>query len=293
MKKFSAGEYSIRLYTQSFAQGNAVYVEIIPASATVAPAREVTLLYNNNPVHLTVRPWGYRGLFPIAPDETPGEKPLALILSKNSREPLQYNLSFTVAKSTYAVSHTKLNVGKYSDINHAQDSQVVKFIAECSRKKKEAFARNGPDRLSSALAHPRSVHNITSPFWSTRVYENFEIRNGKRIEHPSSSKFHRGIDLRGPRGEPVLALADGEVILAQPMYYEGSFTIIDHGNRIMSYYMHQDSIFVGVGQMVNAGDTIGTVGNTGVSTGAHLHISLVIDGIHVDPLSILSLPIRW
>jgi murein DD-endopeptidase MepM/ murein hydrolase activator NlpD len=124
------------------------------------------------------------------------------------------------------------------------------------------------------------------------VYENYEMKNGKRIILPSSNKIHRGLDLRGPRGEPILALADGEVILAEKMYYEGNFTVIDHGNRVMSYYMHQDSIRVKVGQIVHAGDTIGTVGNTGQSTAAHLHLSLVIDGTQVDPLSILPLPIR-
>jgi murein DD-endopeptidase len=291
VKKFSAGSYSVQLYAQKFAQGNAVYVEIIPAADTFTPAQGMTLQYNNSAVCLSARPWGYRGLFAIAPDETAVEKSLTVTFSVGEK-PLQYIFPFTIAKSNYSVFHSRLKVGKFSDINHAQDSSVVNFIAECSRKKKEAFNRNGPDRLSFALAYPRNVHKITSPFWSTRVYEKYEIKNGKRIELPSSSKFHRGIDLRGPRGEPIFALADGEVILAEKMYYEGNFTVIDHGNRVMSYYMHQDSILVHVGQIVHAGDTIGKVGNTGQSTGAHLHLSLVIDGIQVDPLSILPLPIR-
>lgn len=291
VKELSAGGYSIQLYAQRFAQGNAVYVEIIPAADTIAPTPEITFQYNNSKVYLSARSWGYRGLFAIAPDESAGEKSLTITFS-GSETPLQYILPFTIAKSSYSVFHSKLKVGKYSDINHAQDSSVVNFIADCSRKKKEAFDRNGPDRLSFALAYPRNVHKITSPFWSTRVYEKYEIKNGKRIELPSSSKFHRGIDLRGPRGEPIFALADGEVILAEKMYYEGNFTVIDHGNRVMSYYMHQDSILVHAGQIISAGDTIGTVGNTGQSTAAHLHLSLVIDGIQVDPLSILPLPIR-
>lgn len=291
VKKLCAGDYSIQLYAQKFAQGNAVYVEIIPAADTIAPVPKITLQYNNIPVNLSARPWGYRGLFAISPEETPGEKSLTVTFP-DSKKPSQYILPFTITKSIYSITHSKLNVGKYSDINHAQDPLVVNFIAECSRKKKEAFDRNGPDRLSFALAYPRNVHKITSPFWSTRVYEHYEIKNGKRIELPSSSKFHRGIDLRGPRGEPILALADGEVILAEKMYYEGNFTVIDHGNRVMSYYMHQDSILVKVGQIVRAGDTIGKVGNTGQSSAAHLHLSLVIDGIQVDPLSILPLPIR-
>lgn len=292
VKKFSAGTYSVNLYAQKFAQGNAVYVEIIPAADSVHPDSSISLLYNDTfPVILSARPWGYRGLFPIAPDETPGEKSLIVAIS-GSEKPSQYPLKFTIAKSSFVVSHTKLKVGKYSDINSVQDSQTVKFIVECTRKKKDVFDRNGPDHLSSALCHPRNVHAITSSFWSSRIYEQYEVKDGKRIEHPPESKIHRGIDLRGRRGDPVFALADGEVILAEKMYYEGNFTVIDHGNRVMSYYMHQDSILVHPGQIVHAGDTIGKVGSTGISTAPHLHLSLVINGIQVDPLSILPLPIR-
>jgi murein DD-endopeptidase MepM/ murein hydrolase activator NlpD len=287
---FNAGNYSVSLYAQKFSQGKAVYIEIVPVTGTIISSSKINLQYNNRPVYLSARSWGYCGLFPIAPDATPGESPLVITIS-GTGEPWQHSIPLTIAKSIYPVSRSKLNVGKFSDVNHAQDSQIVNFIVECSRKKKEAFERIGPDRLSSALSYPRTIHHVTSPFWSTRVYLRYEIRNGKRIELPSSSKYHRGIDLRGLRGDPIFALADGEVILAEKMYYEGNFTVIDHGNRVMSYYMHQDSIFVKVGQIVNAGERIGAVGNSGISTAPHLHLSLVIDSVHVDPLSILSLPI--
>ena len=249
------------------------------------------MLNDNIPVYLSKFSWGYRGFFALCPDEAPGEK-LVTLEYTTGEKPEKYFFPFSISKSNFPVSHTALKVGKYSDVNNAKDSQIVKFIIECSEKKKKAFSRTGPDMLRATLSKPRNILSITSPFWSSRIYERYEIKNNKRIELPSQTKTHKGIDLRGRKGDPVFALADGEVILAENMYYEGNLTVIDHGNRIMTYYMHQDSILVHAGQIVHAGDTIGKVGATGVSTAPHLHLSLVIDGVQVDPLSILPLPIR-
>jgi murein DD-endopeptidase len=66
-----------------------------------------------------------------------------------------------------------------------------------------------------------------------------------------------------------ISIADGSVVLAEKMYYEGNFRVIDHGNKVFSHYMHYDTIFVKNGQFVKGGDKIGTVGCTGVSTGPH------------------------
>jgi murein DD-endopeptidase MepM/ murein hydrolase activator NlpD len=107
----------------------------------------------------------------------------------------------------------------------------------------------------------------------------------------SRNSIHRGLDLKGDVGAPVYAMADGEVVLAHTMFYEGKMVVVDHGNQIFSYYQHLDSISVKTGDIVKAGDTVGGVGATGMVTGPHLHVAFVIHGVHIDPLSILSLPI--
>jgi murein DD-endopeptidase MepM/ murein hydrolase activator NlpD len=290
IKEFCTADYSIFLYAQKFSQGNVVYVEIIPADSSIVK-QQITILNDNIPIYLSKFSWGYRGFFAIQPDEAPGEKLLTLEYT-TSEKPVKYFFPFAISKSNFPLSHTVLKVGKYSDVNNAKDSQIVNFIIECSQKKRNAFSRTGPDMIGATLSKPRTILAITSPFWSSRIYERYEIKNNKRIELPSQTKIHKGIDLRGRQGDPVFALADGEVLLAEKMYYEGNLTVLDHGNRIMTYYMHQDSILVHAGQIVHAGDTIGKVGATGVSTAPHLHLSLVIDGIQVDPLSILPLPVR-
>jgi murein DD-endopeptidase MepM/ murein hydrolase activator NlpD len=87
-------------------------------------------------------------------------------------------------------------------------------------------------------------------------------------------------------------MAAGKVVLSQPMHYQGNFVIIDHGQKKYSYYMHLHKLLSEEGDMVKAGEQIGEVGSTGGSTAPHLHVSFLINNVHVDPLSLLSLPVR-
>ena len=79
---------------------------------------------------------------------------------------------------------------------------------------------------------------------------------------------------------------------AEKLYFEGNMVIVDHGNRIFSYYMHMSEIRVNPGDLVEAGQVVGLVGSTGMSTAAHLHVSVVINGVQADPLSFLARPYR-
>ena len=282
---------TVQLFAREFNQGNIVYLEIIPKEKDTTNKELITCTYEHTGVFLKSFRWGYRGFFALPPDSSAGEKKLVLEY-QHSSQPVRYVIPFSVGETNFPVYRRSMNVGKFSDIHHASDPEIQTFIMNCAEKKKEVFSLQSEDLLTSVLAHPRDKHHITSQFWSTRIYERYKIKNGRKVAQPSETKFHRGVDFRGTGGDPVYALADGRVVLAEKMYYEGNFTVIDHGNRIFSYYMHQSTILVKGGQFVKGGDKIGTVGSTGVSTGPHLHVSLVVNGIQVDPLSILPLPIR-
>ncbi len=132
--------------------------------------------------------------------------------------------------------------------------EVLEFIKESSEKKKAAFGSSGEDIISSSFSHPRDLHYITSPFWSRRVYMRYKEENGKRIRLKNKVRVHRGLDLRGVEGAPLFALADGRVVLADMLYYEGNMLILDHGNGIFSYYMHLNSIRVKKGDTVHGGE---------------------------------------
>lgn len=97
---------------------------------------------------------------------------------------------------------------------------------------------------------------------------------------------HNGIDIPAPIGTPVYACADGYVITAQSNYYNcGNAILISHGNGATSMYYHLSGFAVSAGQNVSKGQLIGYSGNTGFSTGPHLHWGLRVNGSYVDPRS--------
>lgn len=97
------------------------------------------------------------------------------------------------------------------------------------------------------------------------------------------TKCHTGADISASSGTPIRAAADGLVIMAGWAGGFGQYTTISHGNSLTSSYAHQSSIGVRNGQRVNRGQTIGYVGNTGLSTGPHLHFEARISGVPYNP----------
>ncbi|MBN1248555.1 MAG: peptidoglycan DD-metalloendopeptidase family protein [Anaerolineae bacterium] len=100
--------------------------------------------------------------------------------------------------------------------------------------------------------------------------------------------FHAGSDFDGVGGEPVVAPASGTVILAEPLVVRGNAILLDHGWGVVSGFWHLSEIDVEVGQRVAQGQRLGALGNTGLSTGAHLHWELWVNGAAVNALSWLE-----
>ena len=97
-------------------------------------------------------------------------------------------------------------------------------------------------------------------------------------------RYHHGVDFAGATGTPVLAAADGLVVLAETLNIRGHTTVIDHGWGLYTAYAHQNSIQVSPGEQVTSGQVIGAIGSTGRSTGPHLHWEVWLNGVNVDPL---------
>ena len=103
-------------------------------------------------------------------------------------------------------------------------------------------------------------------------------------------RMHEGIDISVPEGTPIRAAADGTVILMQSEAESGgygNYTCIDHGGGLSTCYAHQSSFATSAGARVSQGDIIGLSGNTGHSTGPHLHFEVRINGVPTDPLGYL------
>jgi murein DD-endopeptidase MepM/ murein hydrolase activator NlpD len=100
--------------------------------------------------------------------------------------------------------------------------------------------------------------------------------------------YHKGIDYAGALGSPVVAPATGQVRLvgreAEGFQVHGNVVGIDHGQGVLSILMHLQDIEVKEGEMVKAGQLVGTVGNTGASAGPHLHWGLYVNQVAVDPV---------
>jgi murein DD-endopeptidase MepM/ murein hydrolase activator NlpD len=100
--------------------------------------------------------------------------------------------------------------------------------------------------------------------------------------------YHSGVDYRAWGGMRVFAPADGVVLLAERLEARGNAVLIDHGGGLMTGYWHLSRIDVEVGQHVQRGEAFALVGNTGLSTGAHLHWEMWVNGVSVDSTQWLS-----
>ncbi len=102
------------------------------------------------------------------------------------------------------------------------------------------------------------------------------------------SGYHDGLDLAVDEGVPVAAANAGRVVFAGPLKVRGNCVIIDHGWGLYSGYYHMSALKVSAGQQVQRGQTIGLVGSTGFSTGAHLHWAMWLGGNLIDPAFVLG-----
>lgn len=111
-------------------------------------------------------------------------------------------------------------------------------------------------------------------------------------KHPITGEFdfHGGLDLAAPQGTPIQAVLSGIVLQAGTSESYGNYARVLHKNNLVSTYNHMESISVTQGQNIQQGDPIGTVGSTGVSTGPHLHLEFLLNGIRVNPALSLEIP---
>lgn len=111
----------------------------------------------------------------------------------------------------------------------------------------------------------------------------------RRIYNGSPRGRHSGTDFRAKVGTPLRSLFAGKVILSGDFYFAGKNVYIDSGNGVVSAYYHLDSIKVKNGDILVAGDIIGTSGKTGRVTGPHLHLSVFLSGHSIDPMGLLDI----
>jgi murein DD-endopeptidase MepM/ murein hydrolase activator NlpD len=194
--------------------------------------------------------------------------------SKEGVTKLTFAKKFTVARGKYPKIAVKLSVeGKFTEPTPEQQKE----IAESQQIKKDYLSRVTPEREWSGQFTAPADAAISDVFGSERVF------NGK------TSSPHQGLDFRVPTGTPVAAMNSGTVLLARPLYFEGNFIVLDHGQGLLTLYLHLSEFKVKEGEQVKRGQEIGLSGGTGRATGPHLHVAVRWQGTYLDPEQLIRL----
>ena len=106
----------------------------------------------------------------------------------------------------------------------------------------------------------------------------------RRSPFTGQREFHKGLDISAPTGTPIYASAGGKVVKVERDHGYGKNIMVDHGNGVVTRYAHLSKYAVKKGEGVKRGQLIAYVGNTGRSTGPHLHYEVRVNGVPVNPL---------
>lgn len=160
-------------------------------------------------------------------------------------------------------------------------NQLVQEIQQSARAREQSLKT-----LRDSLADRNARLAATPSIWPTSgdVTSRFGWRNSP---WGWGSDWHPGIDIANDYGTPVQATADGYVAFSGWYGGYGKMVKIDHGNGIETIYGHNDELLVQVGQSVKKGEVISYMGNTGASTGTHVHYEVRVNGTAVNPANFL------
>jgi murein DD-endopeptidase MepM/ murein hydrolase activator NlpD len=182
--------------------------------------------------------------------------------------------NFVIARAQYPV--IELKVSKQFTEPNPQQQATIKQDQEIKHK---TFAQTSAEREWSGPFQPPVAAPVSDVFGTRRVF------NG------ATKSVHQGLDYRVPSATPVRAINRGTVILAQSLYFEGNCVTIDHGQGLLSLYLHLSELNVKEGDHVDTNQEIGLSGATGRATGPHLHIAVRWQGVYLDPAALLTLPL--
>lgn len=156
-------------------------------------------------------------------------------------------------------------------------SEQLRAIAEDKELKQKTFAAETPVRLWGGPFLPPVSAAISDVFGTARVF-NQEVQSR-----------HLGLDYGVPTGTPVHAVNRGRVLLARPLFFEGNCIALDHGQGLLSLYLHLSEFSVKEGDEVQGGQVIGLSGGTGRATGPHLHLAVRWEGVYLNPATLLKM----
>jgi murein DD-endopeptidase MepM/ murein hydrolase activator NlpD len=210
--------------------------------------------------------WALAGVDSLTP---PGGYPVVLKATEvGSGDLLTVQDTFTVTAGSFPTYNVAVPTGRQNlldpTLSQAEAAKVNAVFDGVSQARVWAGTFDPP--LAGEL-------RITASFGQRRSYSGGPV-----------STYHAGWDLGADAGTPVHAPMTATVALAEPLQVRGNAVILDHGLGVFTGYWHLSEIDVTAGEVVTPGQTIGLVGNTGLSTGPHLHWEMRVFGVPVDPM---------
>lgn len=201
-----------------------------------------------------------------------GVYPIELHAETPDGQAISYEKKIAVQHQRYPRVILKVP-GKYT----APSPEEQKEIDEDKQIKEEAFKTLSPDRDWEGSFRPPVEAEISDVFGVQRVF------NG------AVKSTHQGLDFRVGPGTSVAAVNRGKIILARALFFEGNCVVIDHGQGLLTLYLHLSKFLVNEGDTVDKGQAIALSGGTGRATGPHLHLAVRWQGVYLNPQTLLGL----
>jgi hypothetical protein len=251
-------------------QGDPLLVEVRGLSGTSTIR---ALKFKNEPVALFVEGGRVKGLYGLDLRIPPGTYPLTLTLTDGRV------IEESVAVAERRMPSAPLGIPEKLGGNTPEaEQELVSTLVE--EGKIISAIKSSEERLwSGPFAYPVAPPiTITDPYGYSR-----QTGTG------GTTIAHKGTDFRAAVGTPVLAVADGRVSYVGYLRNYGNVVAVDHGTKLLSIYMHLSRVDVKPGALVRKGDTIALSGDTGYVLGPHLHLTIRINNISIDPMKFYSL----
>ena len=178
-------------------------------------------------------------------------------------------VTLNILRKKYPIQ--RIEIKKFKTKTENEYKRIAKERSQMIKAKKQTYNKF-PDYMFTMPA----VGPTSGTYGTVRYY------NGEK------GNYHNGYDIAAELGAPVYAPSSGKVMLTGNYYYNGNFIMMNHGNNLISIFLHLNEITVKKDDLIEKGQLIGAIGSTGLSTGPHLHWSVMLNNSYIDPLELIN-----
>jgi hypothetical protein len=263
--------WSIQVTPPKLVNGVPMFLQVTPS----APLESMTGSWLGHDLtfdHIGGKNWFV--LAGVSLETKPGRYPLKVEAVTSTGKHVHFEENLVVGREKYPTIELKVSK-QFTEPNPEQQVE----IKQAQDVKKEAFSK-------ITLAREWS-----GPFSAPVNAPSSDIFGTRRVFNGVTKSVHQGLDYRVGPGTPVMAINSGTVLLARSLYFEGNCVVIDHGQGLLSLYLHLSELRAKEGDRVDRRTEIGLSGATGRATGPHLHLAVRWQGVYVSPAVLLRLPL--